>query len=168
MAFRRISNGRSRFLRERRHAANVPAVREAGLGRKDDIGNAFIRAEWIGLILPIEIARIGAHGMVGMFGGLMIGEEAFRIFVEAATLGIVPNAGEKARHSFVFLFAAGPMSALHPRAAFGSALTTRRFIGRVRYCNSDHVSWGCSLPLRKADIALQRDVCIPSPALIVD
>jgi len=33
----------------------------------------------------------------------MIGEEALRISVEAATFGIVPNAREKTRHSFVFL-----------------------------------------------------------------
>jgi hypothetical protein len=40
-----------------------------------------------------------------MLRGLMVGEEVFRIFVEAATFGIVPYAGEKARHPFVFLSA---------------------------------------------------------------
>jgi hypothetical protein len=35
----------------------------------------------------------------------MVGEEAFGIFVKSAAFGIVPHAGEEARHSIVFLIA---------------------------------------------------------------
>jgi hypothetical protein len=39
--------------------------------------------------------------MIGVLGGLMIGEEAFRIAVQSATRRVVANAGKKTRHYFV-------------------------------------------------------------------
>jgi hypothetical protein len=40
-----------------------------------------------------------------MLRGLMVGEEVIGISVKSAAFGIVPQAGEKTRHSFVFLIA---------------------------------------------------------------
>ena len=78
--------------RDRGECANL---REARFGRKINPGSAFITAEWIGLIVPIEIARVCADGVIGVLRSLMIGEKAARIFVVAATFGIVPKRERK-------------------------------------------------------------------------
>jgi hypothetical protein len=70
-----------------------------------DAGGAFIITEWIRLIVPIEVARIGTDGMIGVLGGLMVGEEAVRISVKSAAFRIIPQAGEKTSHLFGFLIA---------------------------------------------------------------
>ena len=82
----------------------------ARLAREIHAGSAFISAEWIGLIVPIEIARIRADGTISVLRGLVIGEEAVRIYIKAAGSGIIPYAGEKTRHAFVFLLSLASIS----------------------------------------------------------
>jgi hypothetical protein len=43
--------------------------------------------------------------MIGVLGGLMVGEEAVRISVKSAAFRIIPQAGEKTSHLFGFLIA---------------------------------------------------------------
>src|SRR6202030_2375707 len=73
-------------------------IGEARFGRKRDQRDAFISAERIGLISPIEKMRVGPNGIITVFGGLMVGEEAFRFFVDAATFESGHYMGEQARH----------------------------------------------------------------------
>src|SRR3990172_3911543 len=99
--FRIVSTGNPRSFRECRHCGKCSGVWEARSRRKHDRGSAFIGAEGIGLIISVEIMRIRPNGVIGVLRRLVVSEETFRFFVEAATWGIVPYAGEKARHSAV-------------------------------------------------------------------
>ena len=131
---RPIFDGLFCYLGKRSHGSECSSVGEAGLGRKRDSGDAFITAEWIRLIVPIEIARIGANGMIGVLRGLMVGEEAFRILVESAAVGVVPEAGEKARHSIVFLMTG--FSALALSVSVNNPQADARAAGGAAFFNS--------------------------------
>jgi hypothetical protein len=51
--------------------------------------------------VPIEKTRIDPNGVIAVLGGVVVGEEAFRFSVDAATFEIGQCAGEKARHSSI-------------------------------------------------------------------
>src|SRR4029077_4147508 len=116
-----ITGGREYFFPGCGHGGQRSRGRERGLTRTRGCVGAMMSTERIRLIVPIEIARIRAHGMIGMLRGLMVGEEALRIIVESATFRIVPDPGEKARHSFVFLIPGASEITRKPRTSSCSA-----------------------------------------------
>src|SRR5712692_403719 len=96
-----IFTGGPRSFAERPHCAERSGVREARRKCKHGHRGAFINTERIGLIPPVEIMGIRANGVIGMLGGLVISEETLGFLVETGGMGIVPYAGEKARHSTI-------------------------------------------------------------------
>src|ERR1700680_4141830 len=89
---------RSRSFRQRRNCGERAGLREARFGRKRDQGRAFVAAEGIGLVVPIEKMRIRPNGVMAVLGGVMVGEKAFRFFVDATTFEIGPCSEENAPH----------------------------------------------------------------------
>ena len=63
-----------------------------------DSRGAFITAERIRLIAPIEKMRIGAHGIESVFGGMVIRKEALGFFVRAAAIEIAWRLVEEPCH----------------------------------------------------------------------
>ena len=51
--------------------------------------------------MPIEKMPIGPNRVMAVLGDVVVGEEALRFSVDAATFEIDPCAGEKARHSSI-------------------------------------------------------------------
>src|SRR6266478_9150037 len=67
--------GRPWSAAERPHCAERSRIREARFRREHGHRSAFVVAEGIGLITPVEIMRVLADGVIGMLGGLVIGIE---------------------------------------------------------------------------------------------
>src|SRR3954447_18906894 len=88
------SLGGSRSFHQRRHCGKRAGLGESGIGRKHDQRSGLKGAEGIGLIAPIKKMRTRPNGLIAVFGGVVVGEEAFRFFVDAATFDIVTSAGE--------------------------------------------------------------------------
>jgi hypothetical protein len=91
----------SRSFRQRRHCGKRASPGETRFGRKTGQRGTFILAEGIGLIAPIEKMGIRPNGVVAVLRSLVVCEQAFRFFIDAATFDVGQCAGEKARHSSI-------------------------------------------------------------------
>ena len=89
---------RRRGLYQLRHCRERTNFRKAGVSWKRNQAGAVIGTEWSGLIAPIEKMRIGAHGIEGVLGGVVIREEALGFFVRAAAIEIAWRLVEEPCH----------------------------------------------------------------------
>src|SRR5579871_908741 len=80
--FKIIFTGDPNSTAEGSYRAERSRVGEARLRRKQRYGGAFIGAEGIGLIAPVEMVGILPDGAIGVLRGLVVGKKTFCVFVD--------------------------------------------------------------------------------------